>query len=122
MAPEHAPVLHSIGAVVAPVGRMLTDEQQQERAMNRASKDQPLQQNRQLSRQLGGVEQKLAHFYPLMTVAMAQSSQQMHGVAQFLAAGFENGANVALVPFLVSSSQSTRHRGKRFAMRMMLDM
>ncbi|DBB04013.1 TPA: hypothetical protein ACH3X1_013074 [Trebouxia sp. C0004] len=90
MAPEHAPVLHMIGAVMAPVVQMLKDEQQKERAMHRASMDQLLQQNRQLSQQLDRVEQKIdsnAHFYPLMAVAMAQLSQQMHGLAQFLAAG-----------------------------------
>ena len=94
MAPEHAPVLHMIGAVMAPVVQMLKDEQQKEHAMHRASMDQLLQQNRQLSQQLDSVEQKIdsnAHFYPLMAVAMAQLSQQMHGLAQFLAAGFGSG-------------------------------
>ena len=35
-APEHAPVLHIIGAVMAPVVQMLKDEKQKERAMHRA--------------------------------------------------------------------------------------
>ena len=85
MAPEHAPVLHVDGAVMAPLVQMLRHEQQEERAMHRASMDQLLQQNRQLSRQLDRLEQKVdsnAHFYPLMAVAMAQLSQQMHGLAQ----------------------------------------
>ena len=60
MAPEHAPVVHMIGAVMAPVVQMLKDEQQKEHAMHRASMDQLLQQNRQLSQQLDSVEQKLA--------------------------------------------------------------
>ncbi|DBB16110.1 TPA: hypothetical protein ACH3X3_003472 [Trebouxia sp. C0006] len=57
MAPEHAPVVHMIGAVMAPVVQMLKDEQQKEHAMHRASMDQLLQQNRQLSQQLDSVEQ-----------------------------------------------------------------
>ena len=87
MAPEHAPVLQMIGAVMAPVVQMLKAEQQKERAMHRASMDK-------LSQQLDRVEQKIdsnAHFYALMAVAMAQLSQQMHGLAQFLAAGFGRG-------------------------------
>ena len=56
MAPEHAPVLHMIGAVMAPVVQMLRDEQQKERAMHRASMDQLLQQKRQLSQQLDRVK------------------------------------------------------------------
>jgi hypothetical protein len=67
VAPEHAPVLHMIGAVMAPVVQMLKYEQQKERAMHRAFMDQLLQQNKQLSQQLDRVEQKIdsnAHFYP----------------------------------------------------------
>ena len=94
MAPERAPVLQMIGAVMAPVVQMLKDEQQKEHVMHRASMDQLLQLNKQLSQRLDRVEQKVdsnAHFYPLMAVAMAQLSQQMHGLAQFLAAGFGSG-------------------------------
>jgi len=122
MAPEHAPVLHMIGAVMAPVVQMLRDEQQKERAMHRASMDQLLQQNRQLSQQLDRVEQKIdsnAHFYPLMAVAMAQLSQQMHGLAQFLAAGVGSGRAKAgqLSPGPVPSVQQPVNTPQRKKMR-----
>jgi len=122
MAPEHAPVLHMIGAVMAPIVQMLKDEQQKERAMHRASMDQLLQQNRQLSQQLDRVEQKIdsnAHFYPLMAVAMAQLSQQMHGLAQFLAAGFGSGRAKAgqLSPGAVPSVQQPVNTPQRKKMR-----
>ena len=55
MAPEHAPVLHMIGAMMAPVVQMLKEQQKE----HRASMDQLLQQNRQLSQQLDRVEQRL---------------------------------------------------------------
>ncbi|DBA79819.1 TPA: hypothetical protein ACH3X1_008479 [Trebouxia sp. C0004] len=129
MAPEHAPVLHMIGAVMAPVVQMLKDEQQKERAMHRASMDQLLQQNRQLSQQLDRVEQKIdsnAHFYPLMAVAMAQLNQQMMAWPSSWQLGWEAAgrklANLAQVQFLWYSNQSTRHRGKRCAKQMTLGM
>jgi len=118
MAPEHAPVLHMIGAMMAPVVQMLKEQQKE----HRASMDQLLQQNRQLSQQLDRVEQKIdsnAHFYPLMAVAMAQLSQQMHGLAQFLAAGFGSGRAKAgqLSPGAAPSVQQPVNTPQRKKMR-----
>ena len=85
--------------------------------------DQLLQQNRQLSQQLDRVEQKTDynafHFYPLMTVAMAQFSRQIHGLAQFLAAGFGSGRAKAgqLSPGALPSVQQPVNTPQRQKMR-----
>ncbi len=113
VAPAHVPVLHMIGAVMAPVVHTLL----QQRNVLVHQRDELHQEVGQLQSRLKSVQQEVhdvrkqqlsdASFPPLAAIALAQLSQQMHGSGQSLAAGYSN-ARAVLAGGLLSPVSSPR--------------
>lgn len=99
--PASVPVLQMIGAAMTPVVHTLLQQRSMLVHQNQGGQQQVAQlqqQVNQLQTQLSSVQQEVrtvrkqqvsdATFPPLMAVALAQVTQQRHGLGRFLAAGY----------------------------------
>lgn len=96
-----APVLQMIGAAMTPVVHTLLQQQSMRVHQSQQQVGQLQQQVDELQTQLTSVQQEVhtvrkqqvsdSTFPPLMAVALAQVTQQLHGLGRFLAAGYTAG-------------------------------